>query len=261
VCRWLLAVVVFAGCHRDAEETPSAVLATARRALAERERRLTSFHLAIHSTEAGATATHEVFFRAPNHLRGELLTPRRLTTAFDGRRLFQVDHQQKTFRAFDLELTPLKAAYFLAETFQPFVPEGFRSPLLPTHGVVATKVTHPKATQAVSLRVDAGEGVVVTWVLRLPAGDLLEKRTSNGAAHELLRVDDELCDSALKLCVPKTLTQLEGDSVIGLTTATSIELNPALSTDTFSLSAPAGFSSSVQTLGETGRQNSVAPGP
>ncbi len=244
----LSALLLIAACRN--EEPASAVLATARRALVERERRVSSFHLVVHSTEAGATATHEVFFRAPNHLRGELLTPQRLTTAFDGHRLFQLDHDAKTYQAFDLQLPAAKAAYFLATTFQPFVPEGVRSPLLPGTGVTATAVVHPKAPQAVELRVDAGEGVVVTWVLRLPAGDLLEKRTSRGGAREVLRVDTETCDAALRLCVPKTLTQLEGETVVGTTTITELELNPPLALDSFTLTAPAGFSSATHTLAE-----------
>lgn len=241
----LLPVVLsVAGC-RCAPAAEASLLSEAKRALAERDRRLTSYHLAVNSAEGEARARHEFFFRAPNKLRGVLVTPQPLTLAFDGARFFRAAPLVKKLEVYDFELPPDKAAHFLATTFHPFVPEGYRAPLLPRAGVTVARVAHPRAPDAVEVTAhtedEAGQRVTVTWTLRLPAGDFLGKTSAAGGVASALSVDDEACDGAARLCVPKKLTQRRGDEVVGVTEVTLVELNVELPNDGFTLAAPEGW--------------------
>ena len=87
----------------------------------------------------------------------------------------------------------------------PFVPEGYRAPLLPQNGVEAKRVSRENAIDAVELTVKPGDGVTVRYVLRLPAGDFLERRTLTDGQERVLLVEREQCDEKLKLCVPTRL--------------------------------------------------------
>jgi hypothetical protein len=236
------------GACRPREAPPEPLLAEVKKALAERDRRLASYHLVAESTERGASARHEFWFRAPNRSRGDLLAPEHLTVAFDGTRLFKVSHADKRFLVYDFELPPAKAAYVLASTFQPFAPEGFRTPMLPGHGVTVKRATHPRAAEAVEVVVEAGDGVTVSWVLRMPAGDLLEKRTSDGAARTVLAMEEERCEGGL--CVPKVLGTTVDGVRIGAVMMTTIELGAPLPADAFTLEAPAGYAREQHTLVE-----------
>jgi outer membrane lipoprotein-sorting protein len=237
------------GCARE-PVGPAELLSQARQALAERERRLSAFHLVVTTTERGQRASHEVWFRAPNKSRGELRTAPRRTVAFDGERLVTIDHEQQRLTTFHLSLPPEKAAYVLASTFQPFVPEGFRAPLLPSRGVKASATSRPIAANAVELTVEAGEGVTVWQVLRLPSGDFLEKRTSSGGSIEVLRVEEETCDRVLGVCVPRRLV-LERDGVrLGETVLERLELNPSVPVSTFTPELPPGYANEQRELAE-----------
>lgn len=237
----LLALVTFASCTKGPEASSAALLAEARRALAERERRLTSFQLVVDTTEGAQQAHHEFAFRSPNKSRGRMTSPQDLELAFDGARLVKLEHAAKQYDVVPLDLPPQERAYALASTFMPFVPEGYRAPLLPQSGVEAKKVTRPNAPVAVELKVQPGGGVAVVYVLRLPAGDFLEKRTVTDGVERVLRVEAERCDDALALCVPTKLQERLGGEVLGTTTVTTVSLNPELPQDFFAPKKPAGW--------------------
>jgi outer membrane lipoprotein-sorting protein len=79
------------------------------------------------------------------------------------------------------------------------------------------------------------------YVLRMPAGDFLEKRTRSGKEERVLRVEAEQCDVNLRLCVPTKLVEKLGEKTLGTTEISSVDLNPALPQDYFSPKAPEGW--------------------
>ena len=72
------------------------------------------------------------------------------------------------------------------------------------------------------------------WLLRLPSGDFLEKRTLADGQERVLRMEREKCEPALALCVPTKMVERLGETTLGTTVVTSVELNVALPQDTFS---------------------------
>jgi hypothetical protein len=85
-------------------------------------------------------------------------------------------------------------------------------------------------------------------VLRWPGLDFLGKRTRGGGATSELRVEEEHCEQPLGLCVPRRLTQWAGEQQVAETTLSSVELNPVLPADTFTLAAPEGYDVQTKTL-------------
>lgn len=241
--RPLAPLLLLAACARSpSPELPSAALvAEAKRALAERERRLTSFQLVVDSAEGEARARHEFAFRSPNRSRGRVTAPVALELAFDGARLVRLSPAERRYEVLPLELPPAERARALASAFLPFVPEGYRAPLLPSAGVEARRLARSDAPEAVELTVRPGEGVTVRYVLRLPSGDFLEKRTSAGGEERVLRVEAERCEAALRLCVPTRLVERQGERVLGTTEVVDAALNPALPGELFSPQKPAGW--------------------
>ncbi|MFZ5446354.1 MAG: LolA family protein [Myxococcota bacterium] len=230
-------LLLITACTRASEAPPPASLvAEVKRALAERERRLTSFRIEVDTTEGETRAHHEFAFRAPNKSRGHVTKPNEVELAFDGTRLMRVLYPSKNVEVVPLDLPPQDRAYFLASTFMPFAPEGFRAPLLPLSGVEAKRVTRagkPEAFEAVEVTVKPAPDVTIVYVLRLPAGDFLEKRTLAEGKERVLRVEQERCDEKLALCVPVKLTESLGGQPLGTTEVTKVELNPELPQDWF----------------------------
>ncbi|MFT3712720.1 MAG: hypothetical protein QM817_34145 [Archangium sp.] len=205
-----------------------------KRVLAEREKRLSSFHIVVSTDEGEHHAEHEFWFRSPNKSRGHLKVPNEVELVFDGAKLSRILYPAKVVEPVPLDMPPQQRAFFLASTFMPFAPEGFRTPLLPMSGVSVTV-----SGERVTLDVDPGEGVKVKYVLRWPSGDFLEKRTLAAGNERVLKVLAEKCDEKLKLCVPvkleESITGLDGAAeVLGRTEVTSVEFNPALSEQFFS---------------------------
>ena len=223
-------VLLLCGCPKtpDVPVSSASLVGEAKRALAEREKRLTSFKLVVDSAEGANRAHHELSFRSPNKSRAHLTAPQDLELAFDGTTLLRRTSAGKKFEVVSLDKPPAERAFFLASMFMPFVPEGYRAPLLPRTGVEARKVSRQNATDAVELTVKPGDGVTVRYVLRLPAGDFLEKRTLTEGQERVLLVEREQCDEKLKLCVPTRLVEKSGAATVGTTEVTSIELNAEL---------------------------------
>lgn len=237
--KFLLVMLVLSGCPKGNDALVPASLANeARRALAEREKRLTSFKLVVDTTEGENRAHHEVAFRSPNKSRGHMTAPQELELAFDGTTLVRMIHAQKKYEVVSLDMPAADRAFFLASQFMPFVPEGYRAPLLPQSGLEAKSLK----PDTVELTVKPGDGVTVVYVLRIPSGDFLEKRTTADGQTRVLKMESEKCEDSLKLCVPTKLVEQMGDQLIGTTQVTSVELNPALPQDTFSPKIPEGWS-------------------
>jgi outer membrane lipoprotein-sorting protein len=250
----LLAPLALAGCSKP-QENPAAVLAVVKQRLLEREARLGSYRFSGTVQDAGAEPIEFSFaHRAPQRMRGALLKPVSRVFAWDGTQLYVQDDAQKRLTTFKDDLPPEKRAGFLTETFSPFTPEGFRVPLL-LSTTRARRATHPRAPEAVELSVQVQDGssggLEMTYVLRWPALDFLGKRTraADGTTAEV-RVEEEHCDEALKLCVPKRLTRWSGEQQVGSIQLAQVELNPSLPNDSFTLTAPEGYDVQSRTLVE-----------
>ncbi len=218
--------------------------------LAERDARLSRYHLVAETNEGEQQATHAFFFRSPNHLRAVMLAPVQFEWNFDGKQLRKLDNATKTLTTFEMKLPPTKAAAFLHATFSPFVLEGFRTPLLPAKGVWARRVVHPQAPQAVELRIEPGEGVTVTYVLRWPTGDFIERRSHSSTGSRALTVEDEQCDVRLKLCVPKVVVDSTDAIERARVRLTQIELNLEVPADDFAPALPTGWKGEARQLVE-----------
>ncbi|MEW6431353.1 MAG: hypothetical protein AB1730_07565 [Myxococcota bacterium] len=251
-----LALALAAGCTKSGADAPApALVGEVKQALAEREKRLTAYHLVVDSTQGGDMAHHEFFYRSPNLSRGVARGgAEAVSVAFDGKTLYRVNAPEKKLEVFELKLPPAKAALLLATLFRPFAPDGFRTPLIPSKGVTARQVSHPQGPQAVEVTVQAqdedGGPLEVTYVLRWPSGDFLGKRTRSGMHLGEVKVDTERCEAALKLCVPTKLTETRDGEVLGTTTLTTVELNPELPADAFRLEPPEGFEKQARVMKE-----------
>lgn len=246
-----LFLLVLAGCRRA--DDGAALLSDARQRLSARDGKLTSYVLAGTARQGSQTLDFRFAYRAPRKMLGTLGAPASRTYAWDGEHLFERSDAARQFVTFNDELPPDQRAGVLTELFAPFAPEGFRAPLLPSRGVSARRASHPRAPEAVELTVKPeGADVEVTYVLRWPALDFLGKRTRDGDSTSELRVEEEHCEQALGLCVPRRLTQWAGERQVAETTLSRVELNPSLPSETFTLTAPEGYEVQTKTLGVTG---------
>lgn len=246
-------LLALAGCS---QKSADANLATeVRTRLAERDAKLTSYRIAGTVKDEGQEAMSFTFdYRAPQRMRGSLGPPAARTFSWDGTHLFQQVDGEKSFSTFKSELPPAKLAGFLNQTFSPFTPEGFHTPLL-LRSATARRATHPRAPEAVELvQTLEGEalGTEMVYVLRWPRLDFLGKRTRapDGTQAEE-RVEDEHCDKALDLCVPKRITRWLGGKQVGETVLGRVELNAPLPNDAFTLTAPEGYAVQSRTLVES----------
>ncbi len=246
----LLLVLLLAGCRR--EDDPARLLADVRQRLAARDARLHSYVLAGTAREAGQRMDYEFAYRAPLKMLGTLGPPASRAWAWDGEHLTERDDTARQFSTYQDTLSPERRSELLTQLFSPFVPEGFRAPLLPGQGVTARRAAHTLAPEAVELTVrPPGGDVEVTYVLRWPALDFLGKRLRGGGTTSELRVEEEQCDPGLALCVPRRLTQWSttGSGAeaaaeahqVAETRLTRVELNPSLPAETFQLTAPRGY--------------------
>jgi hypothetical protein len=228
----LALLLIISGCTKAPAPATNTLVGDTKKALAERERRLTSFRLVVDTTEGENRAHHEFSFRSPNKSRGRIQD---FEIAFDGKQLVKLQHAEKKFEVVPLELPAQERAFALASTFMPFVPEGYRAPLLPMAGVEGKQLTD----KTVELTVKPGDGVTVQYVLRVPSGDFLEKRTVSDGKTRVLKVEKEQCDEKLALCVPTKLVETLDGAVLGVTEITSAEINPELPQDVFAPKKPA----------------------
>jgi outer membrane lipoprotein-sorting protein len=248
--RWLLlCVALVSSCRKGAAE--GQMVAHTKQILAEREKRLSSYRLEVESRSGDVKALHRFAFRSPNRMLGELLSPQSLTVAFDGAHLWKLLPKEKKRVDYSFTVAPAEASSLLASTFMPFVPEGFRTPLLPVRGVTARRVAHALEPNAVELTVSSkvqGQAVSTIFVLREASGDFLAKRIEMGTAQVETTVVAEHCDVALKLCVPTQLVERQGGAQVAVTDIKHFELNCPLANDGFSLPEPEGFVTEHQSI-------------
>jgi outer membrane lipoprotein-sorting protein len=246
-------LLLLAGCPKK-DETTAQLLSQVKQGLTDRDSKVQSYRLAGMTREQGLEAKFEFEYRAPNKMKGELKSPQARTFSYDGEKLFEVLPDEKKFVAYDMKLPPEKSALFLTQTFSPFAPEGFRAPLLLREGLTVSRSTHPKAPEAIEVKLatvdEAGQSLNVTYVFRWPALDFLSKKMESGGNVMEVRVDDEQCEAALKLCFPRQLTHWEGKNPAATTTMSKIEINPIIPNGQFTLVAPEGFEEKVQALVE-----------
>lgn len=239
----LVLVLAAAGCKKPQDDVAS-LLSEVKSKLAERDRKLSSYHLVTTVVEGQNEAKFEFFFRSPNKMKGVITHPSEVTYAFDGAALHQLTPQQKRLMVKKVTAGKEQDTLLLNKLFAPFAPEGYRAPLLVREGVTATRVKHPKAAEAVQVSQEAKDEsgtAKVTYVFRWPQMDFLEKTSEIGGQKSTVRVDEEHCDEKLKLCVPKKLTQLVADQPVGTSTLTTIELEAKTPNDAFTLETPDGF--------------------
>ena len=246
------ALTAFTGCSKKGGDDDATLLPQVKTGLAEREAKLSSYRIAGTVQDTGLEPVAFTFdYRAPQRLRGTLGPPASRTFAWDGARFFQQLDAEKQFVTFTSELPPAQLAGFLSETFHPFIPEGFRTPLLLSNTTVR-RATHPQAPQTVELTQQlAGEapGLEMTYVLRWPQLDFLARKTrSPGGAEAEERMEEEDCDATLGLCVPKRLGRWQGGKRVGETVLTQVKLGAPLPNDAFTLTAPEGYDVQTRTL-------------
>lgn len=231
-----------------------ALAADARRVLAERDGRLRSYHFAADSSEAGQEAHHEFTFRAPNKMHGVVTKPVPGELSFDGAFIYRLVTPEKRLEVLELKMSAANGSSFLNSSFAPFVPEGFRAPLLPTRDVTATLVDHPRGPRAWRLslvaRGEENQAVEVAYLLRHPTGDFLGKTVTSSTSVEETVVVEEHCDDDLRLCVPKKVVHRADGKDVATEVYGDIRLNPDVSTEAFVVPPPAGFTVTRKRLGD-----------
>lgn len=253
----LLLALVLLGCPKKPHEKPNLLLAEVKQGLSQRDAKLSSYHLAGTTRQGEQEVAFEFFYRHPNRMRGKLTRPIEREFSWDGQRLFESSTAERRFVTYENKLPPHKSLELLTRTFAPFAPEGFRAPLIPAEGATATRTTHPNAPEAIEVtvqaRVEGGQLLRVVYVLRWPSLDFLAKRTESGGQAQEIRVDEERCDEALRLCFPTRLSQWAGAQRLAETQLSTVELNVPLPAESFTLSPPEGFEAVRQELVESGR--------
>ncbi len=243
------------------------LMAQVRERLAARDAKLQTYQLEGTQAEGDAVSAGFTFaYRAPQKMRGTVSAPQARQVWWDGKHLYEQVEATRQFTTFTPQVSAQKLSAFLTEIFTPFVPEGFRAPLL-LRSAKAKRVTGlPQAREAVELSMalegEAAGGLEVTYVLRWPSLDFLAKRTRapDGTLGEV-RMEEEHCDAALGLCVPKRLTRWLGDAKQGETALSKVDLKTSLPNDAFTPAAPDGYSVQTRTLVDSEAQENGPKSP
>jgi outer membrane lipoprotein-sorting protein len=240
------ALLVLCACTKG---TDDGLLPRLKSALAERDRKLSSYRFTAESHQGGQVARHTFAFRSPSKMHGALLEPSRVEWAFDGTTLAQSKPDEKKLTVYALKLPTAKASMFLHDAFMPFVFEGYRAPLLPPVGATAKRIGDDvEVTADVT---DGADAVKVGYRFKLPSGDFVSRWSKVNGVESVLQVEEEQCDAKLGLCVPKRVSQRSGTMLIGTTTLTNIELNGELPADGFTLHAGDGWTTETREVSET----------
>jgi outer membrane lipoprotein-sorting protein len=252
----LLLLAAASGACKRPEEPKGSLLSQVEAGLSARDAKLTSYHLVGSTREGAQEQAFEFFYRAPNRMRGVLLGARAFS--YDGKSLFELVPGEKKLVVYENKLPPQKSAQYLTAVFTPFAPEGFRAPLLATKGMSAERLPDARGPEAVRMRQESGSGedhLASALTLRWPALDFLSRTLTMSKAVEI-RMDQERCEEALKLCVPTQVTSLTDGQPTAVTTLSKVELNVPLPADDFTLAPPEGYAVEHHELVESG---SVAP--
>lgn len=226
------------GCRRPSTDSAAEVslLSRVKEQLLQRDRILFALHLEGRVIEKKREAPFTFDYRAPDRM----LASSGGRLSFDGERLYQLDEGAASASVTPLALSPIQRSAILAQLFSRYVPEGFRAPILPRDAVEAREGSHPRAARAVELRLtakDTAEGSLeIHYWFRWPSLDFLEKQSVGpGDRRGRIVVTEELCDGALKLCVPKALEETAPGRTDIRTLLDEIRLNQPLPIEAFSL--------------------------
>jgi hypothetical protein len=244
--RWLaFAAALSFGCSRPPEAGGPQISEIQNR-LTEREGKLSRFRVAARTERPDEPQlAFDFAYQAPGRMMGREYRPQARTVSFDGQAVYELVPAQKTLRQLRLPDLPAARALKLAQRFTPFIPEGFRTPLLPWKSVTVSMVTHPRAPAAVALRAllkdDAGQPLSVTYTLRWPSMDFLVKRLEGSGGVAELRAEEERCEGKLGVCFPLRLSQWKDGGRVGLTEILELELFEGPPAEEFTLQAPSGY--------------------
>jgi hypothetical protein len=241
-----------AGC-RSADQEALALAQETKAHLAEREAKLSRYRFAARAEQADEPPVGFDFaYRAPGRMRGRLFAPQSRVLSFDGQAVYEVIPGERRFRRYTLPTDRAELATRVSALFTPFLPEGYRTPLLPWRVVRAIRVAHPRAKEAVALRADIqddrGQPLSVLYTLRWPTGDFLAKRLEGSGGAVDLRMEEEQCEAKLGLCLPTKLGQWHNGQRVGTTLVHELELFGGPAAEDFTLEAPGGYESTEQAL-------------
>jgi outer membrane lipoprotein-sorting protein len=220
----------------------------ARSSLAEREHKLIAYSFSGTTTDLASnqSLSYQFTYRSPNKMRGELLGEQPHTFVFDGKQLSELAPLDKKVLRYDLSALPrAKADVFLHQIFEPFAPEGFRTPLLPTGPSVTAKDVedaHGKAQLELGADLEeSGEHFQFAFDFVPGSMDLVRKKVTGPTGVVITEVTVQHCDAALGLCFPQEITEQRDGKPSAKTVLTAVQINPAVAEDLFTLATPAGF--------------------
>ncbi|MFN0062878.1 MAG: hypothetical protein ACKVPX_10220 [Myxococcaceae bacterium] len=200
----------FVGCRFGDSSAEPLSLEKLRVTLAQREAKLGGFEAAFASTPVDPLEQQRawrVAFRQPAALRVDAFSPDKAVHVYDGES-YWVSRGEEPLRVNTVPDDAAERAGFLAETFRPFLPEGFRTPLFPTRGTRAKRIAHPKGPVAVAITTeiaqDSAAPLRVTTLLRWPSGDFLETRWEGSDGRVEVTMLQEHC-STQAICLPTLL--------------------------------------------------------
>lgn len=179
----------------------------------------------------------EFYYLAPNRFRANRGAPLQRALAFDGAQFFDFAALEQHLTLYRHPPSAQAATLALARRWEPFLPPGFRAPLLSSH-VDIERETYGGAP-AVRLRQQtptSGKPLVSTFWFRWPSMDFLERKVEWDSVVDI-RVLDQWCGPTPGLCYPKRLeTTVDGRST--LTVLSRIDVDLPLTADLFQLTVP-----------------------
>jgi hypothetical protein len=247
--QWVVWLLLVAGCSTPVAQ-PDNLIKQTQALLLEREAKLSRYRFGARSEQQGEQAVDFDFaYRSPDRLRARVhgFYPASAydVITYDGHALYEVMTQPKVFRKVSLPNGAAQRALRVAERFAPYIPEGFRNPVLPWKSVEVRRVAHPRAPEAVALRAtlkdEAGHPLTITYTLRWPSGDFLAKRLEGSGGLVELRMDEEQCEKRMDLCVPLQLSQYRNGVRVGGIQVLDLELFAAPPLEDFTPSPPNGY--------------------
>jgi hypothetical protein len=230
-----MTVTVGHGCARPrkAEQLVSAVES----GLALREAKITSYQFDAETTDAGGRkVNHSFFYRSPNKLRADVGA--HLTFTFDGESLFKIDHDRKETMTTSFRGRPkAEAAESVYQTFAPFLPEGWRTPLI-AGNVTAQEGPASVAGQSVWLSTEArsdGSRAELRYLFALPGMDWRATESTVDGRQATRRALEDHCDAQLGLCFPKKIETTQNGQIQSTTVLTGVVINGPIPAEMFTL--------------------------
>ncbi|MGI5860475.1 MAG: LolA family protein [Myxococcales bacterium] len=231
----LVLFLAFVGCKKREPNEPEELLSRLKAGLAAREKKVVSFQYEGTTVQGEERAEFAFAFRAPKKMRAEL-TSSGLTFIFDGRQFTQWDSGSKLLQRIDLEkASPEAAALFLHQYLSPFVPEGWRTPLL--GGKLGAGVTAEGKVQVSAVTGEGSEAIEVTYLFALPGFDFVGKTVREGGSVQVGRTH---CEEALGLCFPILVVETAAGAPAARTELRNVVVNGPLAPEVFELEPPPG---------------------